>query len=205
MKLEQEALVLHVLAKQVYLRLNEVKRELDSQYASGDSRKFRSPVDDAKLGIVYRQDRDPEWRVTDQEAFTAHMQGREHGTWTVRTLRLPDGYEVELADVDELCQVLREHAPHMLGAPRKVLNSVMINDLLRESLVSGTAAAPGISRVKPAGSLVVRPATHARRAVEAMVAAGAVNPVGLPISAYAERISAASERAEREEWAGNDA
>jgi hypothetical protein len=158
---ELEPLVLAVLAQRVKEATAAARAVIEHRYAEGTRNTIRSPLDDTKLGTVYRTDPDPKWSVTDRGALCKHLED--------------DPANVEYVDdIDgtnaQVIAVLAEHAPWLLARVERVR---------AEAITAAVAAAargeeplPGIERVKPRGSLVVRPDKNAGPAIERMVAAG---------------------------------
>jgi hypothetical protein len=167
---EIEALVLAELGKRVKARTETTKALFGQRYPDGHRETFRSPLDGSKLGIVYRTDPDPQWKVTDREALHAHLREYRGNVETV--------YEIadDLAAID----VLREHAPHLLVEITRVIPDV-VEAALDQSRATGEPAAPGIELVKPSGSLTVKPDPKAGGAVERLVEAGVITWDGRPV------------------------
>lgn len=168
---EVEALVLAELAKRVKARTAAAKAVIGGNYAPGEKQTFRSPVDDTKLGLVYRSDPDPEWRVTDEPALHAWI--IEQDKYTATDVEIRGGCEAEVL------AVLNEHAPHLLEDVVYVRHGA-IAEVLAESKRLGEPAAPGIEKVKPEGVLTVRPDKAAGEAISRMVAAGILTWDGRP-------------------------
>lgn len=141
---EVELLVLAELQKRVAARIKTTKAVIGQRYPDGRKETFRSPLDDRKLGIVYRTDPDPVWKVTDREALHAELRQFPGSLETV----------TEITDEAAAVEVLREHAPHLLADITRVSDSV-VDAALAQSEATGTPAAAGIERVKPAGVLTV--------------------------------------------------
>ncbi|MGE0300923.1 hypothetical protein [Pseudonocardia sp.] len=167
-----EAVALAELADRVDKRKTAVRALAGRDLADGDRRTIRSPLGDA-LGSILRTDPDPQWRVTEPHALeqwlrTQHPSGIERG-WHVHVPGV-DG-PVWLDPLDELAVVLAEHAPHLLTAAERVVEQEVAL-LLEQSRDQGTPAAPGIERVKPAGSVRVIRAKTCGAAIERLVQAG---------------------------------
>ena len=175
---ELEALVLAELAKRVKSRTDLVKATFGQRYPDGHKETFRSPLDGNKLGIVYRTDPDPQWKITDREALHAHLREYPGNVETV----------YEIADDQAAVEVLREHAPHLLVELTRVIPDV-VDAALDQSRATGEAAAPGIELVKPAGSLTVKPDPKAGVAVERLVEAGVITWDGRPVLEAGEAAS----------------
>lgn len=173
---EIEALVLAELGKRVKKRTDLVKAVVGQRYPDGHKETFRSPLDGAKLGIVYRTDPDPEWKVVDAEALDTELRSYPGNVETF----------VEIAgDRAEVLAVLAEHAPHLLADSVQVRPDV-VQAALAQSAATGAPAAAGIAMVKPGGSLTVKPDPKAGEAVERMVAAGVITWDGQPVLESAE-------------------
>jgi hypothetical protein len=165
---EIEAIVLAELAKRVKTRQAATKAIVGGRYGAGDKQTFRSPVDDAKLGTVYRSDPDPEWRVVDREALHAHLR------------QDPTNIEsfFEIADEPTAIDVLRAHAPHLLAEIERVSQAAVDAAVARASAGQNV---PGVAKVKPEGVLSVRPDRGAGDAISRMVAAGVISWDGTPV------------------------
>lgn len=177
---EVEALVLAELAKRVQARTAAAKAVIGGNYAPGRRETFRSPVDDTKLGLVYRTDPDPEWRVVDEPALHAHLVNDESYWEPVAEVLLPSGEVALMSPVDELYQIVAEHAPHLARSATVHLREDVVAELLAESKRVGEPAAPGIEKVKPEGALTVRPDKAAGDAISRMVEAGILTWDGRP-------------------------
>lgn len=177
---ELEALALKALESRVTAQIKVTKSEFGQRYLDGRKETFRSPVDEAKLGQVYRTDPDPEWRITDRVALREHLETFP-GNFVSRLV--VDG------DDAEILAVLDQHAPHLLKEVTEVPEEVF-QAALRESKETGEAVAPGIKKVKPEGVLVVKPDKDAGRAIEGMVRAGLLTWDGRrPITSGQEKAS----------------
>lgn len=168
---EVEALVLAELGKRVKSRTDMVKALVGQRYPDGHKETFRSPLDGAKLGIVYRTDPDPQWRVTDPAALDAELRTYPGNLETV--------VGIAAEDEPEAFAVLAEHAPHLLTETVRVREGV-VEAAVEQSKATGTPAAAGIELVKPAGSLTVKADPGAGPVVERLVAAGVVTWDGQP-------------------------
>jgi hypothetical protein len=158
---ELEPIVLAVLEQRVKEAKAAARAVIEHRYAEGTRNTIRSPLDQTKLGLVYRTDPDPAWRVTDREALCKHLE------------QDPDNVEYvdDIAGTNEqVVEVLAEHAPWLLARVERVRQGA-INAAVNRA-ANGQPPEPGIERVKPRGSLVVRPDKAAGPAIERMVAAG---------------------------------
>lgn len=159
---EVVALMLRAVATEALKNLDVVKAELP-EYKDGQRLTFRSPLDDRKLGLIYRTDPDPEWRVSDREALLDHL-GEFSGNWE-KTLEI-------VGDEAEVLGVLEEHAPHLIKETRFIPEWV-VEAALEASKEANEAVAPGIKKVKPGGILTVTPdKKEAGPAFAALVRAG---------------------------------
>jgi hypothetical protein len=159
---EVEAIALKALESRVTAQLKLTKVEFGQRYPDGHKDTFRSPVDDAKLGQVWRTDPDPEWRIVNRGALQEHLE------------TFPGNFVTHLevvGDDAEILAVLDQHAPHLLKEVSEVPEEVY-QAALQESRETGEAVAPGIEKIKPGGVLVVKPDKDAGRAIEGMVRAG---------------------------------
>jgi len=159
---EVEAIALKALESRVTAQLKMTKVDFSSRYEAGEKRTFRSPLDDARLGIVYRTDPEAEWRITDRAALRQHLETFP-GNFVARL--------VIVGDEAEVLAVLDQYASHLLEEISEVPDEVF-NAALRESRETGQAVAPGITKVKPGGSLTVKPDERAGDAIKRMVDAG---------------------------------
>lgn len=174
---ELEAVVLAALAKRVKDRQEQVRAVIGQGYADGDKRAIRSPLGD-KLGSIYRTDPDPVWQVVDREALYAHLRQDPSNLETVYDLDLLNGTDATLPGGCELVQVLRDHAPHLI-VERTVVSDVAVTTALARA-VAGKAV-PGIAKVKPAGTLTVRPDRAAGAAIDRLVDARLITWDGRPV------------------------
>lgn len=168
---KMEVLILAELAKRVRERQNITRAIIGVAFDNGDKQTFRSPLDDRKLGSIWRQDPDPEWRVTDEKALHTWLAGQPDYLET--TVEVREGCEAEAL------AILAEHAPHLLEDVTGI-RADAVERLLEASREQGEPAAPGIERIKPPGHLTVRPDKAAGEAIEAMVKAGVISWDGRP-------------------------
>ena len=174
---EIEPLVLAQLEKEVKARRALTRVPLEALYADGERKTIRSPLDDAKLGIVLRTSPEPTWQIVDREALTKWLEAD------------PDNVE-QVDDIagseEQVIEVLREHAPELLARVERVRPSVIAAAL--EVAKRGTPI-PGIEKVKPRGTLSIRPDKAAgeviARLVEAKVISWDGKPLALPARAPA--------------------
>jgi len=158
---ELEPIVLAVLEQRVKEAKAAARAVIEHRYAEGTRNTIRSPLDDTKLGVVYRTDPDPAWRVTDREALCKALEDDPANV----------EYVDDIAGTEaQVIEVLREHTPELLARIERV-HSAAINAAVAAA-AQGETPLPGIERVKPRGSLVVRPDKAAGPAIERMVAAG---------------------------------
>ena len=176
-----EALVLAELTDRVKTHQTAARAIAGADLGDGDKRTVRSPLDGTPMGSISRTDPDPEWRVAEPHALeawahTCHPSLMERGY----TMHVPgvDG-PVWLDPLDELAVVLAAHAAHLLTAAERV-SEVEVTLLLEQSRTQGTPAAPGIERVKPAGTVRVTRAKTCGDAVEALHAKGWLTLDGRP-------------------------
>ncbi len=168
---EIEPLVLAVLEARVKDAKAAARASIENRYADGDKVTVRSPLDEVKLGTVYRTDPDPRWEIHDRNALAAHLAADPANL----------EYVDEISGSDEaVLAVLREHAPHLLARIERVPDS-LFHAALAASVSGGIAAAPGIRRVKPRGTLAIRPDKNAGAAIERLVAIGWITYDGRPL------------------------
>lgn len=173
---EVELLALAELAKRVAARTKTTKAIVGTRYGPGDKHTFRSPLDQRKLGQVWRTDPDAEWVVTDREALHAHLRTFPGCTETI----------VAISDDEAAIDVLHEHAPHLLHEITRVREDV-IRDALIQSRESGHAVAPGIELRKAPGVLTVRPDAGAGPVIESLQQAGWLAWDGRPVLPPAQK------------------
>ena len=167
---EIQALVLAELAKRLKTSQAATKAIVGNRYGPGDKQTFRSPVDDAKLGTVFRSDPDPEWRVVAAAELDAFLADEDQGN-TEATFEI-------VADASELIPLLLEHAPHLVRQVQRV--TAAARTWAMDVAKSGVTV-PGIAKVKPEGVLSVRPDKNAGTAIERMVEAGVITWDGRPV------------------------
>lgn len=166
---EMEALALAELGKRVKANEKLTRTEFSQRYKDGDKETFRSPVDGAMLGMVYRTDPDPAPIVTDRDALVRHLATIPGCTETVVEI---------MGSEEQVLAVLAEHAPELLGQVTRVPDYVVSN-VLAGCKAKGNTKGPdgkplaGVEMDKAGGVLTVKadPKT-AGRAIEGMVAAG---------------------------------
>lgn len=161
---EVEALALQCLAGRVKKQLDLSKAEFSADYEPGEKRAFRSPVDDRKLGLIWRTDPDAQWVIVDRAALTEHLMGFPGNRETVVQI-------VGSAPLEEILPVLAEHAPHLIEDV-EVLRDGVVEAALAQSRDTGQPAAPGIEKRKAGGALTVKPDVSAHLAIEGLIRAG---------------------------------
>jgi hypothetical protein len=169
---EVEALVLAELAKRVEARDVTVRALFGQDYPDGRKETFRSPLDQAKLGQVWRTDPDPRWVVVDAEALDAELRTYPGNLVTDVT--------ISPADMPEALAVLAEHAPQLITETVRVADGV-VEAALAQSKTTGKSAAAGIEMWKPGGTLTVKPDPNAGVVVERLVDAGVITWDGRPV------------------------
>lgn len=163
---EVESLVLGEAIKRITARDKLTRALFGQRYEDGQKETFRSPVDGARLGSVWRSDPDFKWVVTDRAAFEAEMRTYPGNLIT----------EVGIApeDMPEVLAVLAEHAPGLITETTRLAPDVE-SLALEQSKATGKAAAAGIEKVKPAGTLTVKVDPKAgSAAIERLVASGLI-------------------------------
>lgn len=169
---EVQAIVLAELAKRVKARDVTVRALFGQDYPDGRKETFRSPLDQAKLGQVWRTDPDPRWAVVDAEALDAELRAYPGNLVTDVT--------ISPADMPEVLAVLAEHAPQLITKTVRVADGV-VEAALAQSKATGRAAAAGIGMRKPGGTLTVKPDPNAGVVVERLVDAGILTWDGRPV------------------------
>lgn len=181
-----EAVVLAELGDRVRSRYNATKAVAGVDLADGDKRTVRSPLDGSRLGTISRSDPDPRWEITDRRAFETHLVGDDSNWETIAEVLLPDGTVALMGVADELWRVVAEHAPHLARAVCKRVRPDVVEVLLARSKADGKPAAPGMSLVKPSGSVSVLRAKGCGAALERLIAAKLLTWDGRPMLPPAE-------------------
>lgn len=169
---EVELLALKAIENEVVARQKMLKALIGQGYADGDRHNVRSPVDETKLGAVWKTDPEPRWEITDRAALVEHLMSSP-GNVDVQVGIAPE-------DMPEVLAVLAEHAPGLI-TETAVLDPEAIPAALAQSKATGQPAAPGIARVKPSGVLTVKPAADAIEVVGRLVCAGVLTWDGRPV------------------------
>lgn len=178
---ELEALAWGALERKAAEEKKVRSAALNQRYRQGHTEHIRTPLGD-RLGAVNKSDPQPEWRVSNAGLVEDHI--RENFPGSVRTvfvLVTPYGTWT-LQSEDELCRVLREHAPHMLVETDEV-DPAAVEALVEESKATNKAAAPGISFWGNAGVVSVRPSKDAFDAVMRMTRAGLLDLSSMTLAA----------------------
>jgi hypothetical protein len=177
---EVELLALKALETEIVRRQKVAKAVIGQSYPDGEKRTFRSPIDDAKVGIVYRSDPDPDWQITDREALEQHLRAFPGNMVT--------SVRIDPADMPEALAVLAEYASHLLTETDE-LDPDAVQAALDQSKATGQPAAPGIERRKPAGVLTVRPDRGAYETVARLVQANLLTWDARPVLPAGEEAS----------------
>lgn len=177
---ETEALFLASIEAHLKKVKAAARAPFSPRYANGDRKTFRTP-DGEPLGMVYREDPDVTWVLSDTDAFAAAMEERGVDPWEpIGELLLPDGSWRAMSPDDELFRVVAEHAPHLTRTGAEALRDDVIRDLLAQSSADNKAAAPGISKYWPEGRLVVRAAEGAGAVFARLMRDGVIGWDGRP-------------------------
>lgn len=171
---EVRALALAAMRQRIEAEEKLVRAEFSAALMAGTTLRFRSPLDDTPLGSVLRTDPKTEWRITDRGALLEHLAEFDGCVEVVSYLMLPDGREVAMDPMDELAMVVREHCGHLLDE-RPDVTQEAVDAAVAQSKATGEAAAPGISKVRPGGSIQVRPSSEAGEAVRRLFEAGVLS------------------------------
>lgn len=152
---EHELLVLAILSKRIKERDTILRAVVGANYPDGRKEAFRSPLG-GRLGSVWRTDPDHRWTVSDPAEMSRWLRAKERDdafevVWILHT---PSG-PVELRAEDELCQVLCDHAPHLLEVHERIKPSVIAEELALARARNWSPVA-GIVRTKAGGTLTVR-------------------------------------------------
>ena len=171
---EVRALALASMRQRIEAEEKLVRAEFSTALMAGTTLRFRSPLDDTPLGAVLRTDPKTEWRITDREALHEHLAAFEGCVEVAAYVAVPGVGLARLDQQDELYRVLSEHAAHLLIEQTEVTTEA-VEAAVAQSKATGEPAAPGITKVRPAGSVQVRPSPEAGEAVRRMFAAGALS------------------------------
>lgn len=162
--------VLKVFSEHAASRYDDARAEITETMAPGDRRIVRSPLDNAKLGAVYRTDPKPKTVITDRDLLTE---------WFERNYpdQMEDGYQVAAAE-SEVIDVLFAHAPHLLRRVRQIRGAAL-SSLRKESVSLGQVVGPGGEMDIPGiemetvdGTIACRPEPGALEAVRQLFMAG---------------------------------
>lgn len=163
---EVESLVLAEAVKRITARDKVVRAVFGQRYEDGRKETFRSPVDGSRIGSVWRTDPDPQWRVTDREAFEAEQRSYPGNLVTE--------VGIAAADMPEALAVLAQHAPHLITETTRLADGVEAA-ALAQSRATNQPAAAGIEWVKPSGTLTVKVDPKAgAAAIERLVGSGLI-------------------------------
>jgi len=176
---EVELLALKALENEVVRRQKVVKAVIGQTYQDGDKHTFRSPINDAPVGIVYKTDPNPVWEIVDRDALEKHLRADDDNMQS--TLVIP------AADMAEALAVLDEHAPHLLDVVTELKPDAVQNAL--NEAKSGKTAVPGIEKRKPSGVLTPKLAEGAYERVGELVQAQLLTWDARPVLPAAEEAS----------------
>lgn len=177
---EVELLALKALENEVVRRQKVVKAVIGQGYADGDKHTFRSPLDDAPVGIVYKTDPEPVWEVVDRDALEAHLRAIPYNVTSKVTIA-PE-------DMPEVLAVLAVHAPDLIAETHELDSSAVAAALL-QSKVDGKPAAPGIEKRKPSGVLTPKLGRGAYETVGRLIQAGLLTWDARPVLPAGEEAS----------------
>ncbi len=164
---EVRALLLATLRGRIEAEEKLVRAEFSAALMAGTTLRFRSPLDDEPLGSVLRTDPKTEWRIVDETALREHLATFPGCIETT--------VEITAEDMPEALAVIAEHAPTLLTERTEVAASA-VQAALAQSKATGEPAAPGIAKVRPGGSIQVRPPDKAAgETVARMARAGLVD------------------------------
>lgn len=171
---EVRALALASMRQRIEAEEKLVRAEFSAALMAGTTLRFRSPLDDTPLGAVLRTDPKTEWRITDRDALIEHLATFTGCVDTVTYVAVPSAGLVRLDVTDELYLVLSEYAAHLLIEQDEVRQDA-VEATLAESKATGEPAAPGITKVRPSGSVQVRPSSEAGEAVRRLFEANVLS------------------------------
>ncbi len=156
----------------------EAKRILAADYmAEGDRSTIRHPTTGAKLGTVSITEPTPVAEVDDEDAFFAHVVDT-HGASAVVTEQT-----VATDRIDEVIDVLAQHAPHLLADPTGEVLPGTRKAILEQVAATGNLV-PGVSVHSKRGHAVVRLEKGSLDVFRELVGAGVVDPLAeLPAAA----------------------
>lgn len=150
-------------------------------YDNGDRKTFRGPNGEP-LGMVYREDPDPEWVVHDTEVFAEALERLGAQVWEpVAEIVLPSGDVAVMHPDDELYRIVAEHAPHLTRSATERLRPDLVRAHLAQSRADEKPSMPGISKHWPEGRLVVRAAEGAGATFAQLMRAELISWDGRPV------------------------
>lgn len=183
---EMRALILAELAKRVAAEDTMVRALIGVAFDDGARHTYRSPLDGQKLGMIWRTDPEPKWKVTDPRALKEWLADPANG-YVVDIVDLADGVAFE-----QVLAVVQDHAPELLTV-RSVVRDGAVDDVLAAAAEQGETDAPGVERIKPPGVLHVKADKAAGQAIEALVKAGMITWDGKAIEAGGDEAGAEDE------------
>ncbi|MBF6276997.1 hypothetical protein [Nocardia nova] len=158
--LAARTVVFAALAKWVKEQGDTHRAELRARLSRGSKVTAFNPQDETlTLGTASMSNPEPVAYVTDREAFEAYCRA----TW-------PDKVEVWTevhADDEQVIEILRKHAPHLITVHSSVPKTLTERALDR----AASEDVPGTERRLPPPSLTVTPAKNARTVIRSMIAA----------------------------------
>lgn len=174
---EHELLALAILSQRIEGRTKILRPVVGSSYGDGDKHSYRSPLG-GKLGTIWRTDPDYRWTVSDPGAMAEWLRAksRDDAFETVYVLHTPN-VTTELRAEDELCIVLREHAPHLLQEWVRIKPSVIAEEI-RLAKEHDWSPVAGMVRTKPGGVFTVKPDKNGQAEVERLVQARIIDGTG---------------------------
>lgn len=150
--------------KQVTAAVKRLREQGKTQLVPKESIAALSPVDGTVLGTITRTKPDRVPKVTDEAALMAHIQDT-----------CPDGLEdvtVVAATTEQVIEVLRVHAPHLLES-RVEIRPYALGAALRAALDGEDT--PGVQVDQPVGTVNTYPSKDASEAIQAVIRAGRVS------------------------------
>lgn len=149
---------------QVTAAMKRLREQGKTQLVPKESIAALSPVDGTVLGTITRTKPERVAKVVDEAALMAHI----HDT-------CPDGLEdvhVVAATTEQVIDVLRVHAPHLLES-RVEIRPYALAAALRSALEGNDT--PGVQVDQPVGTVNTYPDKEAGEAIQAVIRAGRVS------------------------------
>jgi hypothetical protein len=159
--------VLQVCKDTALARYNEGREIGASQYFTpGDRFSILDPVTGAKVGSASMTDPDLKAEITDRELFTAFMAEEDPDSIAVTE-------SIDRTRIDEVLDVLREHAPDLLTETTTVRPDHE-ERALNQAQITGDPV-PGVEVHKPLGHVSVRLSAAGKELIRRQIADGDID------------------------------